>query len=42
MEKKESGEITMVYDVFVELEAQEKPVIVAEWITKAYVKPDTA
>ncbi len=39
MDKKETGEITMVFDVFVELENQEKPVVVAEWITKAYVKP---
>ncbi len=42
IDKKETGEITMVYDVFVELENQEKPVIVAEWIIKAYVKPEAA
>ena len=38
----ETGEITMVFDVFVELEDQEKPVVIAEWITKAYVKPQAA
>jgi acyl dehydratase len=40
IDKKDTGEITIVYDVFVELENQEKPVVVAEWITKAYVKPE--
>ena len=39
MEKKDTGEITMIYDVIVELENQEKPVLAAEWITKAFVKP---
>ena len=29
----------MIYDVIVELETQEKPVLAAEWITKAFVKP---
>ena len=42
IDKKETGEITIIYDVFVELENQEKPVVVAEWITKAYVKPEAA
>ena len=39
IEKKDTGEITMIYDVIVELENQEKPVLAAEWITKAFVKP---
>ena len=39
IEKKDTGEITMIYDVIVELEDQEKPVLAAEWITKAFVKP---
>ena len=39
IEKKDSGEITMIYDVIVELENQEKPILAAEWITKAFVKP---
>ena len=39
IEKKDTGEITMIYDVIVELEGQEKPVLAAEWITKAFVKP---
>ena len=39
MEKKDTGEITMIYDVIVELENQEKPVLAAEWISKAFVKP---
>ena len=38
IEKKDTGEITMIYDVIVELENQEKPVLAAEWITKAFVK----
>ena len=29
----------MTYDVIVELENQEKPVLAAEWITKAFIKP---
>ena len=39
MEKKDTGEITMIYDVIVELEDQEKPALAAEWVTKAFVKP---
>ena len=39
IEKKDTGEITMIYEVIVELENQEKPVLAAEWITKAFVKP---
>ena len=39
IEKKDTGEITMIYDVIVELENQEKPVLAAEWISKAFVKP---
>ena len=39
IEKKDTGEITMIYDVIVELESQEKPVLAAEWVTKAFVKP---
>ena len=39
IEKKDTGEITIIYDVIVELESQEKPVLAAEWITKAFVKP---
>ena len=38
IEKKDTGEITMIYDVIVEIENQEKPVLAAEWITKAFVK----
>ena len=39
MEKKDTGEITMIYDVIVELEDQEKPALAAEWVTKAFVEP---
>ena len=39
IEKKDTGEITMIYDVIVELEHQEKPALAAEWVTKAFVKP---
>ena len=39
IDRKDTGEITMTYDVIVELENQEKPVLAAEWITKAFVKP---
>ena len=38
IENKDTGEITMIYDVVVERETQEKPVLVAEWVTKAFVK----
>ena len=37
--KKDTGEITMIYDVIVELEDQEKPALAAEWVTKAFVNP---
>ena len=38
MDMKDTGEITMIYDVIVEVQNQEKPVLAAEWITKAFVK----
>ena len=39
IDMKDTGEITMIYDVIVELEDQEKPALAAEWVTKAFVKP---
>ena len=39
IEKNDTGEITMIYDVTVERETQEKPVLVAEWVTKAFINP---
>ena len=38
IEKKNNGEITMIYNVIVELENQQKPVLAAEWVTKAFVE----
>ena len=38
LEERKPGEVTMLWDISIEIEGQEKPALYAQWLNRRYIK----